>query len=68
MNWQPIVDAPENERVLLFVPESTFYQSTVLIGIFMPGDGWHLSGRSVPYGGPTHWMPLPPPPTQGPQS
>jgi hypothetical protein len=63
--WQPIETAPTGGKwVLLWWPEIT---DCALVGYRMPlgwhcpiGDGYDESDlRGI---GPTHWMPLPPPP------
>lgn len=61
MNWQPIESAPKNTDILLY------WHDNVWIGRFYQGSGyWSLCD----YGGfedgedaPTHWMPLPEPPS-----
>lgn len=69
--WQPIETAPKDGTVvLLFVPESTDTDG-VRVGFFSYwaaygdwyGDESASHSLSNLYGKPTHWMPLPAPPT-----
>ncbi len=69
MEWQPIETAPKDQtRVLLFwdgkVCEGYWNVNDGAIGV---GDraNWHKPGLSRPpwYCGPSHWMPLPAPPS-----
>lgn len=71
--WQPRETAPTNSYVLLFLPGASAGQE-IIIGAFLksesPADAgdWYEQCESA--GGPldiepTHWMPLPDPPTTG---
>jgi hypothetical protein len=66
MNWQPVETAPYETEVLTFWPGSESRNPVYLINTKNSGtalgkrDGWW---RSKPDQQPTHWMPLPPPPT-----
>ncbi len=71
MQWQPIETAPKTRELKILtygvVPENYGYtQEEWLISISeWCGNGW-ASQASSPYGNrfqPTHWMPLPEPPT-----
>lgn len=59
--WQPIDTAPENgEHVQLFRPNQQF------VGYYGgPDSGWrhNAPGLEAIWPHPTHWMPLPAPPT-----
>lgn len=56
MTWRPIATAPKDyTRVLLWSSYG------IRIGLWNGGSGW----LSLNYGRPTHWMPLPEPPTSG---
>ncbi len=69
--WQPIETAPKDgSEVLLFSP----VKNVVYIGYHtkhatQPHEGWVMSQFNVdPYftsWHPSHWMPLPPPPSSG---
>ena len=69
-DWQPIETAPENQSVLVWVPQFEHYGKGVLRAILVNmGTGrrwtstaWHV-GRDIPHDDyPTHWMPIPSPP------
>ena len=56
MNWQPIEPAPKDEsEVITFDPKRI---TKVIVDWWIPENPHWL-------GDPTHWMPLPPPPTEG---
>ena len=69
--WQTIETAPENESILIYIPRFDHYGHGVLRAILVnmgTGRRWHSTcwhaGRDVgPEDLPTHWQPLPPPPT-----
>lgn len=74
IDWQSIESAPKDgEPLLLYIPNLVF--SGVEIGFYddygdgrfwRTGDsmiGWRLNGNQAWEGQPTHWMPLPNPPT-----
>lgn len=76
MQWQPIETAPKDERILLYRPTAGFPWARVVIGRF---DSDRYAKRPRPYwphelewvtgktegraANPTHWMPLPGPPS-----
>ncbi len=65
VRWQPISTAPRDGReILIWVPESEFepgYATSARWG----GAHWEdNAGLPLWVDNPTHWMPLPPPPTQ----
>ena len=70
MNWQPIETAPKDGGVLLGTWFSTWnQQSAIHIETVCFSFGkwiYAYDGDSCPQP-PTHWMPIPPPPTQEPQ-
>ncbi len=59
--WQPIETAPKDKRVLLFDGD------WVSAGAYTDYDnfGWVMDSDEGPHSGPgpTHWMPLPAPPS-----
>lgn len=59
--WQPIESAPKDEMILLFGAK----RSPMVCGMFHSRDGWVIEtpGEWVSMYAPTHWKPLPPPPT-----
>lgn len=67
MEWQPIETAPRDGRILVYCPKYG-EQFVAFLGV-NPNDGeekWVIAQGSditfiVP--SPTHWMPLPPPPS-----
>jgi len=70
MEWQPIETAPKNgTRIWAFFP---FAQGTFAISwrknvYETKGPNWTLDdgeSATLMYDPPTHWMPLPPPPTK----
>lgn len=67
--WHPISTAPrDGTRVMLFWPDGTSEQGFYLdnSNTPTPWQGWRPeSGRPWPKGQPTHWQPLPTPPTTG---
>jgi hypothetical protein len=70
-SWQPIETAPKQVVVLLWAQTGIEpYNWKIATGFWMPGyrdepGCWEWEGRRLkPYDvQPTHWMPLPPPPT-----
>lgn len=69
-SWQPIETAPENESVLIFIPNAEHYGHGVYRGMLVNfGTRKHWDANAVSMGrslgpdrAPTHWMPLPPAP------
>lgn len=55
--WQPIETAPENERVLIYVPERQYYVHGVFTAVKVRRTGaWVLAQSSnYPPQPPTHW-------------
>ena len=70
--WQPISTAPKNESVLIFIPNAEHYGPGVYRGMLVDmGTGPHWSANGLHMGkdcgthyAPTHWMPLPAPPSE----
>jgi hypothetical protein len=68
--WRPIETAPENESILIYIPNCEHYGEGVYRGMLANmGTGQHWSANAVSMGRslgpdtwPTHWMPLPEPP------
>jgi hypothetical protein len=62
---RPIEEAPKNERVLVFCPEENDYGYTAawVIGESVL-DSWEGDSRLEDGVQPTHWLPLPPDPTE----
>jgi hypothetical protein len=68
MNWQPINTAPKDgTSVLLYQPKGRYYHECMMVA------AWSTSWMPDGIGGyewenelqaPTHWMPLPLPPTE----
>lgn len=68
MNWRPIETAPrDGTKILLYMKIGLMYVGSYSKGqIYFHIDPENYHWRSVccdRYGGPTHWMPLPSPPT-----
>lgn len=71
MTWQPIGTEPYNQSVLVFIPNCEHYGHGVYRAIHVDmgtGKRWMTTaggmGRDCgPDNHPTHWMPLPKPPT-----
>lgn len=68
-DWQPIETAPTDEkRVLLFNPDEEYGGWCFQIGAFYEAlGGWQYDGQHPRYSNahkPTHWMPLPSPPSK----
>lgn len=69
MIWQPIATLPPdvNDTVLLFIPKYGVQADYVFIGYrsVVPGEWLDDNGEELIYTSvsPTHWMPLPGPPT-----
>jgi hypothetical protein len=66
MDWQPIETAPYETPVLTFWPGRLRHNPVILINTRNSGaalgkrdDWWHSKPDQMP----THWMPLPEPPT-----
>ena len=72
MTWQPIETAPTNESVLIFQPNWDHYGHGVYRAIHVDmgtGKRWMTTawacGRDLGADAiPTHWMPLPAPPSE----
>ncbi len=71
IDWQIIDTAPKSERVLIFTPHVGAETAILLESVDSEGKAkgnqWFV-GQSMKNGGathykPTHWMPLPEPPT-----
>ncbi len=71
MDWKPIETAPKDESYVL-VKQSDVLEPSIYVACFDPawgGDGWWLvcdgKNAELPLRGPepTHWLPLPKPPT-----
>ena len=63
--WQPIETIPSNEQVLITWSKGHGYNGDMEIGGKYEGD-YHVDAGDVGYfpdEEPTHWMPLPAPPT-----
>lgn len=58
--WQPIETAPRDQVLLLAAEYYGAGDWRIKCGCSLPGGGWLVWGASWE---PTHWMPLPPPPT-----
>ena len=68
-DWQPIETAPHETPVLLYSPPDHFGRSTIEVGLASAGRTWPAPGggtfsNRTWHGYATHWMPLPPPPTE----
>lgn len=67
--WQPIETAPRDKtRVLLWCTAGRYHNPFSVTGYFLVEQNCRswvdtYSGEDLPP--PTHWMPLPPPPTEG---
>lgn len=66
--WQPIETAPKDEqRVVLFNPDEGTYCWAIQTGAhYEQLGGWQYDGQNPRYSNahqPTHWMPLPTPPS-----
>ena len=64
--WQPIITAPRDKHILLFIPHSGW---GVVRGSFrmnqLFGETWDFEdGHFIAIDGATHWMPLPEPPIE----
>ena len=68
MDWQPIETAPRNQPVLVAEAISDRYFVTVreLSRDYRGESVWTGGGYGDPPPDPTHWMPLPDPPTASP--
>lgn len=71
-DWRPIESAPCNVSVLVFIPNAEHYGAGVYRGLQVDmgtGRRWMTSALSCggdcgPHQQPTHWMPLPAPPSE----
>jgi hypothetical protein len=68
MEWQPIETAPrDGTPVLLYVPKHEGWEPFIVQGWYESGAfdrGWYeAASENWCKPSPTHWMPLPPPPT-----
>ncbi len=60
MTWQPIETAPKLESVVLY---RSGWCNALAIGYWsLDDEEWKIGPFSL-FPGATHWMPLPPPPT-----
>ena len=68
--WQPIETAPKDgATILLYFPKGYWADDRdIAIGFWSDGDWYSGEADSTPMTGfgsfPSHWMPLPEPPTQ----
>lgn len=66
--WQPIETAPKDERrVVLFNPHESGHWQFQIGAFWEELGGWQYDGATPSYSNayqPTHWMPLPDPPTR----
>lgn len=65
MEWKLIERAPHDESIILWAPRLHETRNLVMIGK-LTNQGWIMEsspGQMVPIGVPTHWMPLPQPPS-----
>lgn len=61
--WEPIDTAPKDNQLVLLYEEGRIYTGRRRV----PHDYWDWNGEEDGgFGKPTHWMPLPSPPTQEP--
>jgi hypothetical protein len=73
-NWQPIETAPKNTYILVFMEGNVFEANLIFEEGYEQYAHWDFPfadahGCGCCSGGrdyPTHWMPLPAPPTQAP--
>jgi hypothetical protein len=69
--WQPIETAPQDRAYMLLYLSGDGYhgprQCDVVVGLFTDSGWYHISdgGGGKVSNEPTHWMPLPEPPTTG---
>jgi Protein of unknown function (DUF551) len=65
MDWQPIETAPKekNGRYLLLFGDGEAISQSTYIGFFNYDNDWQLFGAPYTKLQPTHWMPLPNPPS-----
>lgn len=66
--WQPIETAPTGKRVLVCVASIQKHRCVIAlkVGFGRTGDELWLAENMQPMTfHPSHWMPLPPPPTEG---
>lgn len=64
MEWQPIETAPKDGTpILCFTPDEQFSPITGIDVLWFENGDW-LYNANIVLDPPTHWMPLPPPPTQ----
>lgn len=71
IGWQPIETAPKNISVLGYIPNAEHYGPGVYrcikvdlgTGVRWSVTGLHMGRDTGPDYEPTHWMPLPEPPT-----
>lgn len=65
--WQPIETAPKDKTMVALLHVGANGYRRYGVGWHMPLTGWqgwpHEPGED--YAAPTHWMPLPTPPTEG---
>ena len=75
MTWQPIETAPKDgTRVLIYQPDGMWHSRSCIRGERIELAYWHQPGNKerpgfwIPTSRPTHWMPLPDPPSARAQS
>lgn len=64
MEWQPIETAPKDKRFVALLYCTPTYRRYG-VGWYQPMTGWQGWYHSGWKESPTHWMPLPEPPTGG---
>ena len=67
MNWQPIATVPKDGKAVLVFLEEELFRSRIHAAVYRPNVA--IIGTSFAFDCPkaTHWMPLPPPPTEEPK-
>jgi hypothetical protein len=59
--WRPIESAPRDAEVIIYTPALEFYPAAIAVSsYYQQGGCFTIDGHGV---FPTHWMPLPLPPT-----
>ena len=59
MTWQPIETAPKGKELILYFPAEQTRRGDLRFGAWIKVDRYPVSFPRQP----THWMPLPEPPT-----
>jgi hypothetical protein len=65
--WRPIEEAPDSETVIVGGGDAVYPVTASWGGQFDEGEGWQVDGQEDIHcetGWPTHFMPLPSPPTR----